>query len=92
VTVKPLTEANGKKYGWKGDEGGLIITKVEDRSDADSFGLRAGDLVLKVQGNPVNSVEQLRKMTSDKALNEGVRLFVRGYRSGAGRNLFMQNR
>jgi len=92
VTVEPLTDRNGKKYGWKGEEGGLLITKVESGSDAEEFRLMPGDLILGVQRTPVNSVQDLRKMMNKKALAKGVRLVVKRFSTGATDNLFMRNR
>ncbi|MBN1346669.1 MAG: Do family serine endopeptidase [Phycisphaerae bacterium] len=92
VTVAPLTEANGKKYGWKGDEGGLLITGIDPEGEAAEFRLRQGDLILKVQGNEIKTIEELRKLTDKKALAEGVRMYVKSQATGGGTNLFLKNR
>jgi len=91
ITVVPLNETNGKKYGWKGTEDGLLITEVEPRSEAAGLGLQPGDLIVQVQGKPAKSVEELRKLTTKQALAEGIQLMVKSTRSGS-RFLFLQNR
>ncbi len=91
ITVEPLTETNGRQYGWKGKEGGLLITDVEPRDEADRLGLEPGDLILKVQKKEVNSVEALRKMTDKKALSKGIRIYTKSWRRRAGGYLYLQN-
>jgi serine protease Do len=91
ITVAPLTETNGKKFGWKGDEGGLLIAAVEPGSEASNLGLQPGDLIVQVQGKPVKSVEEFRHETTKEDLAKGVRLMVKSPRTGT-HYLFLQNR
>jgi C-terminal processing protease CtpA/Prc len=58
---------------------GLIVTRVVTGSPAEGAGLRRGDLILEVEGNGVDSVEEL-----DRALEEagdGAILLVRRERA-----------
>ncbi|RLQ87538.1 Do family serine endopeptidase [Notoacmeibacter ruber] len=54
------------------DGEGLVITEVEADSDAEDKGLSAGDIILKVNGQAVNSAEDVTDAT-DKALEGGRR-------------------
>lgn len=91
ITVEPLTKTNGKDYGWKGTEGGLLITKVEPRSEASLFQLRPGNLILRVQDQPVKSADELRKKTSKQALSEGVRIYIKDHETGIGSFLYLHD-
>ncbi len=91
VTVEPLTETNGRKYGWKGDEGGLLITTVDPDSETETFlRLKAGDLIQAVNKEPVKTIKELEKATSEEALKKGVRIYVRDHQTGAGTNVYLQ--
>ena len=63
---KPATttdvDALGLKLGLvKGDRGGVSIVDVDAQSDAALKGLRAGDVILEVSGQPVTAVEDVSK-------------------------------
>ncbi len=92
IKVAPLTEANGKKYKWSGDEGGLLVTEVERGSELGGMGLSAGDLILEVQRKPVKTVEDLRKVATKDALREGLLFYVKSHRTRSGMHLFVKNR
>ena len=54
-------EAIQKEYGLKG---GVVIEKVEQRSEAGKIGLAKGDLILKVNNLPMKNLDDLKKAVS----------------------------
>ncbi len=92
INVAPLNQTTGEEYGWEGDEGGVLVTEVEDGSEAEGLGIQKGDLIQSVQGNEIKTVEELRKMTDKKALADGVRMYVKHHRTKSGTTVFLKSR
>jgi hypothetical protein len=44
---------------------GFVVNTVEPNSRGEKIGLRAGDIIEKINGNPVTSVQVLRKIVTD---------------------------
>ncbi len=87
MTVEPLTDELRDKYG-RGEEEDvedmLVVTEVEPLGEARALGIRAGDLIVSVQGKRIKTGRELQKALSDKALEQGVRIRVKtrsGYRT-----------
>jgi Do/DeqQ family serine protease len=59
IAIQELTPELAQAMGTRRTEG-AVIAKVEPRSSADRAGLKAGDLVLAVNGTPIRSATQLR--------------------------------
>ena len=53
LTLMPARQGNGKE--------GVVIAEVEPGSDAAQKGLKSGDIILEVQGQPVTSAEEVLK-------------------------------
>jgi serine protease Do len=60
LTVRPL---NPEERQQAGVAGGLVVEDVQGH--AAEAGIQRGDVVLSVDGKPVQSVEQLRKMVQE---------------------------
>ncbi len=60
MTLRPLTQSERDQAGVPG---GLVVEAATGR--AAEAGIRQGDVVLAVDGTPVRSVEQLRKLVHD---------------------------
>jgi serine protease Do len=88
ITVEPLTEELAKQYGWAEEydqvKDLLIITEVDPIGEARAQGVRAGDLIVSVQGKAVKTVAALKEALGEEALAEGVRMRAKtgfGYRT-----------
>ncbi len=64
VEVTPLTTQMGEFLG-AGVEKGLLIQQVESGTPAETAGLRAGDVIAKVDGQAVDSIRGLREALSE---------------------------
>ena len=78
LALRPLSQEERRQAGVAG---GLIVEDAQGR--AAEAGIQAGDVVLSVDGTPVQSVEQLRKMVQEHSkqiallIQRGdIRLFV----------------
>jgi S1-C subfamily serine protease len=52
------------------------VTKVEPLGEARALGIRAGHLIISVQGKRIDSGEALQEALNTKAINKGVRIRV----------------
>ncbi len=78
VTVQNLTPDIAKHFGLEGKKGSLI-TDVVKSGPADSAGLRRGDLVVAIKGNPVEDSTGLRNAVSQSAPGTTLQLkIIRG--------------
>ena len=73
VTCSPLNPELAAFFGIK--EGtGLLIAKVTDKSPAQKAGLQVGDVIIKVEGQPVTSVNALIDLIQDKKAGDKVKV------------------
>ena len=63
-----------RQYGYQADARGVVITDVTPGSNAAEKGLRAGMMILKVDGQEVTSASQFVKAVGDAS--RGVRLLI----------------
>jgi Do/DeqQ family serine protease len=75
IGIQELTPEIAQAMGIKRSEG-AVIAKVEPKSSAERSGLRAGDVVLTVDGLPVKSATQLRNRIGLTRVGEQVELLV----------------
>ena len=73
VKVQNLSEQLGEYFGVKDGEGALITEALED-GPAYEAGIRAGDVIVEVDGDEIDDVEELRDEISDK--EEGDRVEI----------------
>jgi serine protease Do len=65
LTTKPLTSDERATYG--GPKGaGLRVTKVEPGSPADKAGVRAGDVITKIDDTTLTSSDDLTKVSEEE--------------------------
>ena len=61
-----------------GPPGGVVITMAMPKSPADACGLRAGDLLLRIDGRPIGTLAQLRSTISNNP--PGTSIFIETWR------------
>jgi serine protease Do len=84
ATIKPLTRDLAREYEIKGVTEGVVVTQVEENSDAAKLGLLPGDVITEVNGTPVNSAKEFRKALKAgkekgariKLLRDGAKTFL----------------
>jgi serine protease Do len=75
VSIQEVTPEIAKAFGLKGDSG-VLIGDVAANSPAAQAGLERGDVVLQVNGNPVNDVRNLQLKIASMQPGTEVRLQV----------------
>lgn len=73
-TAAPLTSQQKQDYE---TEQGVIVTEVESRGLVARRGLRPNTVILKVDGKPVDSPQNLRKILASKKIGDGVMFVVK---------------
>jgi serine protease Do len=76
IQVEDLTPQVADQLGVK-VEHGVAITDVRSGSPADMAGLTTGMVITEANRQPVNTVEDFRKVLGSKPLEKGVLLLVR---------------
>ncbi len=84
MKLKKVTPKVAQEYGLEKIEG-LIVLEVKEGSSAYYYDIRPGDVILQANGNPVNSVEDLKEIVKKDASKKGVLLLLINRR---GHNLF----
>jgi serine protease Do len=82
VSVEEVTRETMGRYGISGEPRGLAITSVVKGSPAERAGLREGDVILRFDGEPVNTHRKLNRLIDESSPQHNARLTVR--RSGGG--------
>jgi len=78
VMVRSLTEETALEYGYEKDTKGILITQVYSDTVAEESGLKAGDIILEVDGKKVSSTKELKEIITAADLeNEGVKMKIR---------------
>lgn len=81
LQVQPLTERLARHLDIKRTSG-VIIIEVEDNSTADQVGLKAGDIIISVEGKSVNDARDIKRIITENDLRPGDKLNMRIYREG----------
>ena len=63
VTVSELTDQLGEYFG--ASSGGMLVTSVSEGTPAEAAGLRAGDVIARVAGQPVRTAGELQRRIAD---------------------------
>jgi serine protease Do len=78
---KPSTDLGALGLTLSNGKGGVQIVDVDDKSDAALKGLRPGDVILEVSGQPVSTAEDVSKGLAD-ATKLGRRALLLRVKSG----------
>ena len=84
VTVQEVTPAIAKAIGLKGPQGALV-SEVKPGSPAEKAGLHSGDVILDINGTPIDESNQLRMIVSMMNPEQTVKLKV--FRDGQTRDM-----
>ncbi len=79
LTIAPLTNEFVEAYGIEGESEGLIVTGVEEGSDAAEKGIVEGDLIVEVGQQPVTTTREMRDRIgeAEEAGRNSILLLVR---------------
>ncbi|MBD3170011.1 MAG: PDZ domain-containing protein [candidate division Zixibacteria bacterium] len=75
VVIDDLNEQLGEFFGIEDGEGVLIEKIVED-SPAEKAGLKAGDVIIEMDGKHVSNTSELRKILAEKEAGDEVKIIV----------------
>lgn len=75
VTLENLNYQLGEYFGVK-DGKGALVTEVMDDSPAAKAGLKAGDVIIKVDGEEVDKLSDVKEAVSDKDEGDKIELSV----------------
>lgn len=76
MTVKNLSADLAKQFNVAEKLKGVVVTEVEAGSLAEEAGLRAGVVVMSIDGKLVHNVDDFQAATSDDHVAKGVRLHI----------------
>jgi Do/DeqQ family serine protease len=76
VNIQDLTAELAEAFGVSKDQRGVVITQVVEDSTAQDAGLRAGDVVVAVDGRPVRRVADLRNKVGMSPVGDRIALTV----------------
>ena len=88
VAVSPLTPELASRAGLGKDAHGVVVQQVNPDGRAADAGIQAGDIILEVNRQPVQSVEDLRAAVR-RASEKPTLLLVRRAAGDEGRDLFV---
>jgi len=86
VQVSDLTREQADRLGFR-DTAGALVVGVDDGSVADEAGFRSGQLITKVDRQPVKSAAAFKEMVEKASLEKGV--LVQTEAPGGGTNFFL---
>ncbi|HEY0321626.1 MAG TPA: PDZ domain-containing protein [Pyrinomonadaceae bacterium] len=75
IAVAEVTRENMGRYSLR-EPRGIVITKVFEDSPAARAGLRAGDVILRFDGEQVSTYSKLQRLISEAAPEQTVRLSI----------------
>ncbi len=74
IGIQPLTPELAKSFGV--DAEGVLVSQVMPKSPAESAGLKAGDLILAVNGTPVKDPRQLQQVIAEADIGKTVEVTI----------------
>ncbi len=88
VTVASVSTEIAKQYHLTKPEG-VMVSKVDPNGVAAGAGVNPGDIILRVQGHKISSVDEFKSILKKMSLSSGVRMYLRGD-DGSERFVFVQ--
>jgi len=75
INITDIDSTSRKLLGL-GENEGVMVSKVEKGSQAEKFGIKNGDIIISVNGNPVGNVNDLQESIGDQAPGTVVKLLI----------------
>ena len=76
VNIQDLTAELAEAFGVSKDQRGVVITQIVEDSTAEQAGLKAGDVVVAVDGRPVRRVADLRNKVGMSPVGDRITMTV----------------
>ncbi|MBV8857402.1 MAG: PDZ domain-containing protein [Acidobacteria bacterium] len=76
VRTEEVTRENMQRYGLSGEPRGVGVREVVKGSPAEKAGLRANDVIVRFDGEPVTSVRKLSRLVEESAPDHVARITV----------------
>lgn len=77
ISIEPLTPELGQRFRLPSDMRGVVITEVVPGSAADDAGLSVGDVIIRVDGQRVDTIDEVHRLVASKRSGETVIFIVR---------------
>lgn len=77
LSVMELNDQVRQQIGLPDDVSGVVVKNVRGEGPAIAAGLQQGDVVMKVAGQEVHSIDDFQKAIESQSLDQGIRLHVR---------------
>ncbi|MCA9124058.1 MAG: DegQ family serine endoprotease [Planctomycetaceae bacterium] len=88
MSVQNFTPELARQFGYGRDERGVMVTNVDPSGLAARAGIRAGDLIVTIGGQTVESVSDFRESLRSQESQAGIRMQI--LRDGVRRFVFMR--
>ncbi|MBL8073109.1 MAG: DegQ family serine endoprotease [Nitrospira sp.] len=88
ISVEDLDQETARELGFIGKPQGVIVTKIEPDSGAERAGLMPGDVIRELNRQPVKSVKDFAKVSSDLKKGDNVLILV----NRRGSSLFLSSK
>ncbi len=90
LTVRTLTPQIAEQLGYDADQKGVVVVEIDPTGLAAAAGLRPGDIIVSVNGQPVVDATSFRKALRQADLQKGIRMQVKS--QGYSRFVFLKAR
>jgi len=81
-SVADLTKNSAEHFGFSQSTDGAVVTEVDDNGLAANAGLRAGQMIVKVDGKQVSSAKAVKEAVSAGSVQKGILMQVRSANEG----------
>lgn len=89
LAVREIDAATQRRFGMSGEVEGLVVTDVRGLSPASDAGLAPGDVITRVNGQPITSIGEFRRIVENSESGDLLRLYVtRFFRGGQSTSSF----